>query len=70
MKQRILAVLAYVVPTFPLGYFWHLTFFAERYKELEVYRDDLIFPLGLVSMLVQGIIWASYTNQCSRAREC
>lgn len=58
MKQRLLAILAYVLPTFPLGYFWHLTFFADRYKELEVYRDDLIFPLGLFSMLVQGVVWA------------
>lgn len=58
MKERILAVLAYVIPTFPIGYFWHLMFFADRYKELEVYREDLIFPLGLVSMLVQGIVWA------------
>jgi len=25
------AALAYIVPTFPLGYVWHLTTFKERY---------------------------------------
>jgi hypothetical protein len=59
MKQRILANLAYVVPTFPLGYFWHLTTFADYYKSLNVYRDDMIIPLGVVSMLVQGIVWSA-----------
>ena len=28
------AVLAYLVPTFPLGYFWHLVTFADRYHQL------------------------------------
>lgn len=58
MKKIVLAALAYIIPTFPLGYFWHLAFFADRYKELDVYRDDLIFPLGLLSMMIQGIAWA------------
>jgi hypothetical protein len=58
MKKRILAILAYVLPTFPLGYFWHLATFAEYYKSLEVYRDDLIIPLGICSMLVQGVAWS------------
>jgi predicted membrane protein len=58
MKKRILAVLAYVLPTFPLGYFWHLATFAEYYKSLEVYRDELIIPLGVCSMLIQGVAWS------------
>jgi hypothetical protein len=58
MKKFILAVLAYVLPTFPLGYGWHLTIFANYYKSLQVYRDDLIIPFGLLSMLVQGVVWA------------
>jgi hypothetical protein len=40
------AVLAYLVPTFPLGYFWHLVTFADRYHRLEMYRDDGDHPLG------------------------
>ena len=35
-----------------------MTFFADRYTELEVYRDDLVFPLGLLSMLIQGTVWS------------
>lgn len=58
MKKRILAVLAYVLPTFPLGYFWHLTRFADNYKSLGVYRDEPIIPIGLCSMLVQGVAWS------------
>ena len=58
MKKRVLAVLAYMLPTFPLGYFWHLTIFADYYKSLHVYRESLIIPFGILSMLVQGVIWA------------
>jgi len=58
MKKRILAVLAYVLPTFPLGFFWHLTVFADRYKALNVYREDILIPYGMASMLVQGFIWS------------
>ncbi|MBL9174822.1 MAG: hypothetical protein JNL10_14890 [Verrucomicrobiales bacterium] len=58
MKKIILAVLAYVLPTFPLGYFWHLKFFAGYYHSLEVYRSELIIPFGLLSMVIQGIVWA------------
>jgi hypothetical protein len=58
MMRRLLAILAYVLPTFPLGFFWHLTVFADYYKNLEVYRQDMLIPLGILSMLVQGVIWA------------
>ena len=58
MKKRILAVLAYMLPTFPLGFFWHLTIFADYYKSLDVYREDIIIPFGIASMLIQGIIWS------------
>ncbi len=58
MKNRILAVLAYMLPTFPLGFFWHLTIFADYYKSLNVYREDIIIPFGIASMLIQGIIWS------------
>lgn len=49
-----LGVAAYVVPTFPIAYAWHLTMFAPAYHALAIYRDDVIVPLGLVSMLIQG----------------
>lgn len=58
MKKRIMAILAYVLPTFPLGFFWHLTVFADYYKFLNVYREDILIPFGIASMLIQGFIWS------------
>jgi hypothetical protein len=53
-----LAIAAYVVPTFPLGYFWHLTWFEKSYHALGIYRPDVIIPLGVASMLVQAVIFS------------
>jgi hypothetical protein len=58
MKKRVLAVLAYLLPTFPLGFLWHLTVFADYYASLEVYRPNPIIPFGILSMVVQGVIWS------------
>ncbi len=55
MTDVLIAALAYILPTFPLGYVWHLTIFKQRYADLGVYRDTVIPPLGLGSMVVQGI---------------
>ena len=57
-KSFWLAVLAYLVPTFPLGYFWHLVTFADRYHRLDMYRDEVIIPLGLASMVIQALVFA------------
>lgn len=57
-KSFWLAVLAYLLPTFPLGYFWHLVTFAERYRQLAMYRDDVIIPFGLASMAIQAVLFA------------
>lgn len=51
----VVAALAYIVPTFPLGYVWHLAVFKKRYAALNIYRPDVIPPLGLASMIIQGI---------------
>jgi hypothetical protein len=56
--QYLLAVLAYVLPTFPLGYFWHLSTFKPQYDELEIYRPDILIPMGLGSMVLQGLFFA------------
>ena len=53
-----LAVLAYLVPTFPLGYFWHLVTFADQYHRLEMYRAEVLIPLGLTSMVIQALFFA------------
>lgn len=57
-KSFWLAVAAYVVPTFPLGYFWHLSTFAEQYHRLALYRSEVIIPFGLLSMVIQGMFFA------------
>jgi len=53
-----LAFLAYLLPTFPLGYFWHLKFFKSHYDGLEIYRPQPVIPLGVASMVLQGILYA------------
>jgi hypothetical protein len=58
MARRILGALAYIIPSFPLGYFWHLSTFAGYYKSLAIYRDEILVPLGLASMLIQGFVWS------------
>lgn len=71
MKKRFwLAVLAYLLPTFPLGYAWHLVTFHEAYERLALYRAQVIIPFGLGSMLVQAlfIAWA-YPKLFSMRRE-
>jgi hypothetical protein len=53
-----LAAAAYLLPTFPLGYLWHLKTFKARYDRLETYRETVIIPLGLASMLIQALLFA------------
>jgi hypothetical protein len=59
-KQFWLAVFGYLLPTFPLGYVWHLMAFREAYERLALYRAEVIIPLGLASMIIQAlfIAWA------------
>ena len=58
MMRLGLAVLAYLVPTFALGFIWHLVLFEQYYKDLQIYRADIIIPFGFLSMLIQGGIFA------------
>lgn len=58
MMRFILGVLAYVVPTFALGFVWHLVLFESYYQALAIYRADIIIPFGFLSMLIQAIIFA------------
>jgi hypothetical protein len=53
-----LGVAAYLVPTFPIAYAWHLVSFAPIYDALGIYRPDPIIPFGLFSMLIQGVIFS------------
>jgi hypothetical protein len=58
MTRFMLGVLAYLVPTFALGFVWHLMLFDSYYKALAIYRTDIIIPFGFASMLIQAIIFA------------
>jgi hypothetical protein len=58
MKRYMLAVLAYLVPTFALGFVWHLVLFESYYDALAIYRHDIIIPFGFLSMLIQAAIFA------------
>jgi hypothetical protein len=58
MMRLILAMLAYLSPTFALGFAWHLVLFEQYYSNLQIYRADIIIPFGFVSMLIQGALFA------------
>ena len=58
MKRYLPAVLAYLVPTFALGFVWHLVLFESYYEALAIYRRDIVVPLGFLSMLIQAVIFA------------
>ena len=49
-----LGVAAYLLPTFPIAYVWHLVLFASAYEALGIYRPDPIVPFGFASMVIQG----------------
>ena len=53
-----LGVAAYLVPTFPIAFVWHLVLFAPAYEALGIYRPDPIIPFGFASMIIQGIIFS------------
>ena len=59
MKKRIaLAALAYLCPTFVLGFLWHLVAFKAQYDALRIYRSDVIIPFGLLAMSIQAASFA------------
>ena len=58
MMRLVLGGLAYLVPTFALGFVWHLVLFERNYAVLAMYRSDIIIPFGFLSMLIQAVIFA------------
>ena len=58
MKRFVLAVLAYLLPTFAIGFVWHLVLFQSYYEALAIYRRDVIIPIGFLSMLIQAATFA------------
>ena len=53
-----LGMAAYLVPSFPIAFVWHLVLFEPQYHALRIYRADPIIPFGLASMLIQAAIFS------------
>jgi hypothetical protein len=51
-------VAAYLVPTFPIAFVWHLILFEQSYHSLGIYRPNPIIPFGLASMIIQGALFS------------
>jgi hypothetical protein len=58
MTRYAFGVLAYLAPTFALGFVWHLILFESYYQALAIYRSDIVVPFGFLSMLIQAAIFA------------
>jgi hypothetical protein len=58
MMRFTIGVLGYLVPTFALGFVWHLVLFKNYYEALAIYRSDIIIPFGFLSMLIQAVVFA------------
>jgi hypothetical protein len=58
VRQVAMGALAYLVPTFLVGFTWHLKLFAGYYDELQIYRADKIIPFGFIAIATQGVIFS------------
>lgn len=68
MKRYVSAVLAYLVPTFGLGFVWHLVLFQSYYEALAMYRRDIIIPSFSEPTCDRWILPASYSAGSSTLR--
>lgn len=58
-KKILFAALGYLLVSFALGASWHFAFFPEVYHGFGIYnRADPIIPLGVLSMVLQGLVMA------------
>jgi hypothetical protein len=53
-----LGAAAYLLPTFPIAFVWHLVLFDPAYQGLHIYRADPIIPFGFASMIIQAVIFS------------
>jgi hypothetical protein len=58
MRRLGVTSVAYLVPTFALGFVWHLIAFKRHYDALGMYRHDVIIPFGLLAMGLQAVLFA------------
>lgn len=54
----VLTVLAYMVTTFTIQGISHFVVNAQHYAAIPIMRPEPIIPLGLISMVVQGTLFA------------
>lgn len=74
-KRIVIGALCYLIPTFILGFVWHLVAFKGYYEALAMYRKDVIIPFGFLSMSIQALlfswvyarVFASWSELKSRA---
>ena len=71
MKRSFaLTFFAYLIPTFILGFCWHMIWFHDLYAQLNIYKPNPIIPFGLGSMIIQGAVFAwAYPRLFADARE-
>ena len=67
-KRYALAILAYLLPTFALGFVWHLVLFKDYYESLAIYRTDIIIPLGFGSSWSSPCSSHGFMTACLRLR--
>ncbi len=56
MKQHILTILGYVVATLATQATSHFVVFAQHYAAVTHLKAEPVFPLGLLSMVIQGAV--------------
>lgn len=59
MTKILLASAAYIVIVFPLAFGWHLGLFKEKYQTFGYFNGEPNIPVGLVTVVVQGLALAS-----------
>ena len=53
------AALGYIVVSMGVAMPWHFVWFHDLYRQLGIYnRQEPIIPLGMLSMLIQGLVLA------------
>ena len=56
MIKIILGALAYILPSMPWGYFWHLKVFKKNYDKWQYFGPAPSVPLAFLAMFIQGTI--------------
>lgn len=58
IKRIAIGAICYLIPTFALGFVWHLVAFKAYYEALAIYRRDLIVPFGFLAISIQALLFS------------